>query len=195
MFSLYGNILHVKRAKPVRAYYEAKQPYLFAQSIEELPVDGNGLTPLLATTEDTMNAIRLMKKYRLSVYKYYGAFEKYLKMFGKYEPGSTRDTINVLSGVYDDFWLEKVSEFELKTKSKGEVTLKFYYNGELSGSETGKIYVDGDFVREFLITGDVTEVSFTAPASSKAVIKIENDFDRAIDNRFASMILMDVQCE
>lgn len=195
VFSLYGNILHVKRAKPVRAYYEAKQPYLFAQSIEELPVDGNGLTPLLATPEDTMNAIGLMKKYRLSVYKHYGAFEKYLKMFGKYEPGSTRDTINVLSGVYDDFWLEKVSEFELKTKSKGDVTLKFYYNGELSGSETGKIYVDGDFVREFIITGDVTEISFTAPISSKVAIKIETDFDRAIGNRFASMILMEVQCE
>ena len=194
VFSLYGNILHVKRAKPVRAYYEAKQPYLFAQSIEELPVDGNGLTPLLATPEDTMKAIGLMKKYRLSVYKHYGAFEKYLKMFGKYEPGSTRDTINVLSGVYDDFWLEKLSEFELKTKGKGEVTLKFYYNGELSGSETGKIYVDGDFARDFLITGDVTEVSFTAPISSKVSIKIENDFDRAIDNRKASVILMEVQC-
>lgn len=31
--------------------------------------------------------------------------------------------------------------------------------------------------------------------SSKVVIKIENDFDRAIDNRKASVILMDVQCE
>ncbi len=195
VFSLYGNILHVKRAKHVKAYYEAKLPYLFAQSIEELPVDGNGLTPLLSTPEDTMNAIGLMKKYRLSVYKHYGAFEKYLKMFGKYEPGSTRDTINILSGIYDDFWLEKASEFELKTKSKGEVTLRFYYKGELSGNETGRIYVDSDFVREFIITGDVTDVNFTAPSSSKVVIKIENDFDRAIDNRVASMILMEVQCE
>ncbi len=195
VFALYGNILHVKRAQHVRAYYEAKQPYLFAQSIEELPVDGNGLTPLLATPEDTMKAIALMKKYRLSVYKYYGAFEKYLKMFGKYEPGSTRDTINVLSGIYDDFWLEKVSEFELKTKSSGEVTLKFYYNGELSGNETGKIYVNSEFVKEFQIINEITNVTFTTVPLSKVTIKTENNFDRAIDNRKASTILMDVQCQ
>ena len=80
VFSIYGNILHINRSKYVKIYYEAKQPYLFAQSIEELPVDGNGLTPLIATPEDTMDAINIMRKYRLSVYRYYDAFEKYLQI-------------------------------------------------------------------------------------------------------------------
>ncbi len=80
VFSIYGNMLHINRSKYVRIYYESKQPYLFVQNINELPVDGNGLTPLIATPEDTMNAINIMRKYRLSVYKYYDAFEKYLKI-------------------------------------------------------------------------------------------------------------------
>lgn len=83
MFSIYGNVLHIDRAKDVKLYYEAKQPYLFAQSVEDLPVDENGLTPLIATPEDTMRAINVMKKYRLSVYKYYDAFEKYLELAKK----------------------------------------------------------------------------------------------------------------
>lgn len=80
VFSIYGNTLHVARAVNVKAYYEAKQPYLFAQSIEELPVDANGLTPLIATPKETMDAINIMKKYKLCVYRYYDAFEKYLKI-------------------------------------------------------------------------------------------------------------------
>lgn len=83
IFSMYGNILHVKRAKFVKLYYEAKQPYLFAKSIDEFPVDANGLTPLLASPKDTMDAINIMKKYRLSVYKHYDAFEKYIEISKK----------------------------------------------------------------------------------------------------------------
>lgn len=195
IFSVYGNVLHVNRAKYVKAYYEAKQPYLFAQSLDELPVDSNGLTPLLASSEDTMKAIELMKKYRLSVYRYYDAFEEYLKMFGKYEPGSTIDTINILSGIYDDFWMEKVSEFELKTQKLGEITLKFYYNEKLSGLETGRVYVNDVFVQDFQLKDNVSEINFSTEPSSKVVIRIENDFDKAIDKRMVSMILMSVECK
>lgn len=91
--------------------------------------------------------------------------------------------------------MEKVSEFELKTQKLGEITLKFYYNEKLSGLETGRVYVNDVFVQDFQLKDNVSEINFSTEPSSKVVIRIENDFDKAIDNRMASMILMNVECK
>lgn len=91
--------------------------------------------------------------------------------------------------------MEKVSEFELKTQKLGEITLKFYYNEKLSGLETGRVYVNDVFVQDFQLKDNVSEINFSTEPSSKVVIRIENDFDKAIDKRMASMILMSVECK
>lgn len=91
--------------------------------------------------------------------------------------------------------MEKVSEFELKTLKLGEITLKFYYNEKLSGLETGRVYVNDVFVQDFQLKDNVSEINFSTEPSSKVVIRIENDFDKAIDKRMVSMILMSVECK
>lgn len=73
--SCLGNAAAVKRAPDVYLYYKNMQKYLFVEDEKWMPVDAAGNTPLLDTLEETMDAIAVLKKYRLSVYKYWDAYE------------------------------------------------------------------------------------------------------------------------
>ena len=192
--SIMGNVVHLQRAPHVKNYYLDKQPYLFAQSIEELPVDENNMTPLIASPEETMKSIEQMRKYNLSVYRYYNSYQKSLKIFGRYEAGSTLETINELNGIYEDYWMEPTCEFELKTKNEGNVVLEIYYNEEVNGDETGRIYVNDEEVAEYKLTGDVTKVIFKTEPNSKVKVRIENDFSKTVDSRIVSAVLKSITC-
>ena len=71
-----GNICELKRVPYVRDYYSDKQKYLFITNPEDMPVDENGQTPLLHSLNVTMNSIEILRKYNLSVYQYWTAFEE-----------------------------------------------------------------------------------------------------------------------
>jgi hypothetical protein len=73
--SCMGNYEAVKRAPYVHLYYKNMQKYLFVEDERLMPVDAAGNTPLLDTLDRTMDAIAVLKKYRLSVYKYWDAYE------------------------------------------------------------------------------------------------------------------------
>lgn len=73
--SCMGNFAAVKRAPYVYLYYKNMQKYLFIEDKRLMPVDAAGNTPLLDTLDKTMDAIAVLKKYRLSVYQYWDAYE------------------------------------------------------------------------------------------------------------------------
>lgn len=70
VLTISGNIFQLQRAPWIRLYYEEKQPYLFVESEEDMPVDENGLTPLIMPLDITMDCISVMREHQLSVYWY-----------------------------------------------------------------------------------------------------------------------------
>lgn len=74
-FVFFGNLVTVRRAPYVKSWLEAFQPYLFLEP-EDMPVDEYGNTPLLNSEAKTNEGIEIMKKYRLSIYRYYHAYEQ-----------------------------------------------------------------------------------------------------------------------
>ena len=64
------NAAQLERAPWIKLYYEEKQPYLFVEDAKDMPVDENGLTPLIMPLDITMDCINTMREYKLSVYWY-----------------------------------------------------------------------------------------------------------------------------
>ncbi|WP_026523812.1 hypothetical protein [Butyrivibrio sp. MB2005] len=71
---IWGTVKQYKRAPGVKAYYANMQKYLYVDDQDYMPVE-NGTTPLRTSLEASMYAIDVMRKYRLSVYKYFDAYE------------------------------------------------------------------------------------------------------------------------
>lgn len=191
---LFGNLVELRRVPYERAYYLEKQPYLFAENINELPTDGNGETPLLHNPVVTMHAIELMKEHNLSVYKYFGSYEKMQRMQGR-NVGNTLKSAIILNGIYDDGWLGKSAEFKIQTGEEGKVSLTGYYPNEITGKETGTIFIDGE-PNPFKIAEPNFTLDLPAKAESIVTVKIENDFDfqaDAPDIRQLSFILSNAQ--
>ena len=70
VFTIFGNAAQLERAPWIKLYYEEKQPYLFVEDAKDMPVDENGLTPLIMPLDITMDCINTMREYKLSVYWY-----------------------------------------------------------------------------------------------------------------------------
>ena len=77
----------------------------------------------------------------------------------------------------DDHWTEKQCGFYFTAPSDGEMTLSIYYPFELAGNETGQIYVDQDYITDFLLTGENSEVSIPC-GEGQHYIQINSDFAR-----------------
>jgi hypothetical protein len=80
--AIYGEILCIKREPNVKQYYLAKQEYLFVDS-ENMPVDENGQTPLLASADVTEKSINILKEQGLSVYRFYPVYKKSLEILNQ----------------------------------------------------------------------------------------------------------------
>lgn len=191
---IFGNFIELKRVPYERAYYLEKQPYLFAQNINELPLNENGLTPLLQSPEITMYAIHTLREHGLSVYKYYKPYEQMQRMQGR-DIGNTLSTSYIISGINNDGWLEKSCEFKIKTGSNGKLVFKGYYPKKITGNETGVIYIN-DKATTFTISETNFTIEVSAPIQSVVKVKIENGFAFSAeppDTRKLSFILSDVQ--
>lgn len=189
---LYGNVVQIRRAPYVREYYLDKQPYLFVENMNQLPVDDSGLTPLLHTPEMTMNAIEIMKEHNLSVYRYYEPYAKMQKILGK-DVSSTTNLI-LKSGFFEDGWIGKSAEFDIKTGNEGRLILTCYFPKELTGKEKGVIYTN-DVPTEYVINQQSFIIEVQAPAQSLIAVKILNDFyfqAEAPDVRELSFIITDI---
>lgn len=57
-----------KRAPYVQAYYQNMQKYLYIEDEKEMPVDASGNTPLLHSLDQTMESVRILRTWHLSVF-------------------------------------------------------------------------------------------------------------------------------
>lgn len=111
------------------------------------------------------------------------------------EAGNTLKTTLMLYGYYSDGWLEKAAEFKIKTGEEGKVILNGYYPNEITGNESGVVYIDGQANR-FEISEAIFTLELPAKSNSVVTVKIENDFvfqAAAPDIRKLSFVLSDAQ--
>lgn len=190
---LLGNCIELRRAPHERTYYMEKQPYLFAESIDELPIDTNGNTPLLHSKEMTWKCINYMKMYNLSVYKYYDSYRKMREISKNLEK-----KFNKIKGLYDDYWVEKESEFQIKTGNKGEIFLDLTFPKDLNGDEKVTVSIDG--VRSDLIIKNKNDKYKLVTDKKNKIVTITmiSNFEFKADypdKRMLSFILNDVYSE
>jgi len=191
---VYGNCVELRRVPYERQYYLEKQPYLFAENINELPVDQNGNTPLLHTPQMTMNSINILKKYRLSVYRYYDAYEKMQINTGKLN-NVTLENYKILKGVFDDKWTERTVELLVPVKSEGKIIINGYYPKNITGNEKIKVFANDKYLMDYTITNTNFTIEIPQTPNSNARIKLESNFSfkaDAPDIRELSFILLDI---
>lgn len=70
-----GTISCIRRLPSERIWIKDKQAYFFVESIDELPVGEDGMTPLFQSREVSWEGIQILKKYKLSLFREYDAYE------------------------------------------------------------------------------------------------------------------------
>ncbi len=71
----YGSFCNFIRLPSERLWVKNRQAYFFAESIDELPVDENGMTPLMQDQKTSWEAIKTLRKYHLSLFRDYDAYQ------------------------------------------------------------------------------------------------------------------------
>ncbi len=114
------------------------------------------------------------------------------------EVGGTLDTGEIVSGRFDDGWVEKNSEFNIKTGPKGLIVLEGYYPNEITGKKTGTITIDQVAFPFEIKEGDFSFEMDTKKPSKVVNIIIKNDFDfqpPQPDKRRLSFVLVNLSGE
>lgn len=128
----------------------------------------------------------LMKKYHLGVFS-----EKYIN-----ELNSKEIPEEIINGIYEDGWIEKKAQFKVRTGREGMIVLTGYYPYEITGNETGMVYIEGQFAKEFIISENNFVIDLKTMANSDVTILIENDFDfkaNSPDVRRLSFIISSIE--
>jgi hypothetical protein len=166
---VYGSVIQVKVAPSIKNYYKEKQPYLFAEDISELSVDENGNTPLLHTREVTMQSIEILKKYSLSVYRYYDA---YLQM----QVGNTLSTCRIVKGISDDGWVESSANLIILSGDQGIIHLEGRYTESITGDEVISISCNGDSLIEYALNSESFAFDIPCSVNSQIELTIQTNF-------------------
>lgn len=201
-----GNAYTLKRAPFVKAWYEEKQKYLFVQDADDMPVDSAGDTPLLASMEETMDSISILKKYNLSVYRYYNMYEK-AQFKGTYEYfyklsdaasqiGNTLDSCVKEYGYYADGWVEKKSQVLIKTGEEGKVDIEVYYPQDNFDDKQVKIYINDNLNSTVEIQQNNQTISVDVAPNQIVCLRLETNFlidNTGVDTRELAMIISSMQ--
>lgn len=186
IMGIFGESLAIKRLPNVKAYYIEKQPYLFAENIDELPVDDNGNTPLLHNRDMTMNAIKILKKYNLSVYRYYSSYEKMCRL---------NDGLKS-TGIYDDGWVEPYATLQIKSGNDNKIILNGWYNKEiLKGDEIITVSANNQILVSYQLTSQDIHIEVPCESNTNLDLVLESNFSfqaDAPDTRTLSFILNDI---
>lgn len=164
---LFGYYTELKRVPYEKAYYAKMQPYLFAQSIDELPVDENNNTPLIHTPETTWESIEILKKYNLSVYRYYDAYNRMEEI----RNGSLSNI-----GLYEDGWVEPNAQVSVLVGDKGIIKLSGRYNQEITGNEVISVYDGEKLLTEHIISTPDFTFEIPSKPNSKVNLTIKCNF-------------------
>ena len=77
----------------------------------------------------------------------------------------------------DDKWTEKQCGFYVTAPADGEIVLDIYYPFEVTGSQVGHVYLDGQLCLDFVISGENQEVRIPC-AGGQHYLQINSDFAR-----------------
>lgn len=116
---IYGNMCAITRAPHVRAYYIEKQKYLFVENIDNMPVDNDGITPLLHDLDVTITGINILKKWNLSVYQFWDSYNA--------SPDNTgKEPVKYIQGKYDDGWAEDIVVIQINSLDVTNIIIQYY---------------------------------------------------------------------
>lgn len=190
----FGYTWTIQRAPSVKGYYERMQQYLFAVDESELPVDANGLTPLVASLDQTMYGINVMKKYNLSVYQYYEPRHKMEILTGR-AIGTTLDQALKTDDIYDDGWVGKKATIDIRTGASGQIVLEGYCPFDLRSNETVSVYVNGEKFSEQPVEKEFKIYIDTGKSNSIVEIQLVCNYTypaQAPDTRDLCFVLSDL---
>lgn len=186
--SIVGTKYCLQRAPYVHAYYENMQKYLFVDDPQDMPVDEDGNTPLIASLDTTMEGIRILREHNLSVYRYWDAYEACPST------APVGDSIKYVSGRYDDGWAEKECSFSMKRKDAEKIKVSCYalHTQELT------IVVNGKKLEDSVVLQEGESEFFIPCLSSDEVvnIKIKSDYSEQLappDTRRCSYMIVSIE--
>ncbi len=166
IIQLISNFFQVRRAFSERNYYEARrQAMLFP--------DDQSIDLLLWTREESKKAIKIMKKYHLSV------FRKDLNEL------LYKGDLVKLSGWYGDGWIGKSSRLIVRNKNKNKMNLKIRIPDEIlnkiyKNSIWVTLFIDDKIIKKTLLTNETfknesTNISLNIPKDKQFILKINLD--------------------
>lgn len=92
--------------------------------------------------------------------------------------GNTLETSEKLSGYYSiDGWLEKESEFNIKSGNTGKIIIEGYYPKDITENLTGRILINGLVAKQYKITSSNFKIELKVEPNKVVNLKIENNFD------------------
>jgi hypothetical protein len=118
--------------------------------------------------------------------------------FLKMTPGSDKATCIIQRGVDHDDWCMSDVEIEMATGDKGHIHITGYYPNEITGKETGRIYIDGMWIQDFVIDKPLFHITVSTLKNQTVSIEIISDFSfaaEAPDMRTLSFVLNDIYSE
>jgi hypothetical protein len=148
---LFSNAVEWRRAPSVRHYFANMITY--ALYPYDMPVDQNGMTPLINTLDDTLRGLEIMRKYKLNVFHDYYNFSSSDGRF----IGNGKLMAGVLGpGWYDNEggyrWMDKKAGIIVKTGDEGKLIIEGNVPDFLSPNEI-KIYANNNLVYDNNETG------------------------------------------
>jgi len=162
IIQMISNFFQVRRAFSEHHYYEARRQVM-------LFPDDQSLDLLLWTRNESKKAIKIMKKYHLSV------FRKDLSELYK------GDLVK-LSGWYGDGWIAKSSRLIVRNKNKNKMNLEIRIPNEIlnkiyKNSILVTLFIDDRVIKKTLLTNETfknesTNISLNIPKNKQFILKI-----------------------
>ena len=133
-----------------------------------------------------MNAIKILKKYNLSVYRYYSSYEKMCGL---------NDGLKS-TGIYDDGWVEPYATLQIKSGNDNKIILNGWYNQEiLKGNEIITVSANNQILVSYQLTSQDIHIEVPCESNTNLDLVLESNFSfqaDAPDTRTLSFILNDI---
>lgn len=196
-FNLIGRVNSDTEGELIKITKDNKKTEVFTEDIIQYEINqnrdnfGKPIIIYLSGNNINLNSISILPYYSMTTHKSTKIDLNYYKI------GNTLATSKIISGYYKDGWLAKSSEFKIRTGSLGKIILSGYYPNQITGNETGTVYIDSKSY-PFIITEKKFIREFPAKPNAIITLSIENDFEFQApepDKRRISFVLTDIQCE
>jgi hypothetical protein len=113
----------------------------------------------------------------------------------KMDPGYDKAACIKQRGVDRDDWCGPDVEIEIATGEKGQIHIVGYYPNKITGKETGRIYVDGMRIQDFVVDEPLFHITVSTLKNAIIPLEIISDFSfpaTAPDVRTLSFVLSDI---